>query len=501
MTEPEPPAAVESARTNPSADAPPGSGGLERRITAFQATALNMAGMVGIGPFITIPLMVSTFGGPQAIVGFAAGALLALCDGLGWAELSAAMPGAGGAYIYHREAFQYRTGKLMPFMIIWTTVLGLPLVVSTGVIGIVQYLGFLWPSMTTTEGTLVGLAVIAFTMLLLWRRVGSVARLTVVMWAVMVVAVAAVLVAAFVRFDPSRAFTYPPGAFDVGSGHFWSGVAGGLGIAVYDYMGYNNAAVMGAEVARPGRSLPKATVASIIGVMGIYLLLQIGALGALDWHRMLDPDSTASKSVASAVVANAWGPATANAVTVLILVTAFASVFVGTLTASRTPYQAALDGLFLRSFARLHPRHRFPLVGQLAMGLIMAAGFLVGRYADLNVLIQLLVTAGLLVGSSGSVSQTLALFVLRRRQPALERPYRMWLYPLPALVALVTWLFMFAAADHDAPGAHPVEWSVAWLLAGCAAFLAWSRRERVWPFGTKSIEERYLVRQERARSS
>jgi fructoselysine transporter len=499
VTESDPPTSAESVSEPTSGGDVASGGGLERRISAFQATALNMAGMVGVGPFITIPLMVSTFGGPQAIVGFALGALLALCDGLGWAELSAAMPGAGGAYIYHREAFQYRTGRLMPFLIIWTTILGLPLVISTGVVGIVQYLGFLWPSMTTTQGTLVGLVVIAIIMALLWRRVGSVARLTVWMWIVMLTAVVVVLIAAFARFDPSRAFTYPSGAFDLGSGHFWTGVAGGLGIAVYDYMGYNNAAVMGAEVERPGRSLPMATITSIIGVMGIYLLLQIGALGALDWHRMLDPNSTASKSVASAVVANAWGTAAANVVTVLILITAFASVFVGLLAASRTPYQAALDGLFLRSFARLHPKHRFPLVGQLAMGLIMTAGFLIGRYADLNVLIQLLVTAGLLVGSSGSVSQTIALFVLRRRQPLLDRPYRMWLYPLPALGALITWVFMFVTADHNAPGAHPIEWSLAWLLAGCAAFLAWARKEQVWPFGEKEILERYLVRQERAR--
>src|SRR3977135_1969866 len=143
------------------------------RYQTLQATALNMASMVGVGPFITIPVMVSTFGGPQAIVGFILGGLLALCDGLGWAELSAAMPGAGGAYIYHREAFQYRTGKLLPFMVIWTNILTFPLGVSTGVIGIVQYLAFLWPSMSTTTGTLVGLGVIALTMLLLWPRVGS----------------------------------------------------------------------------------------------------------------------------------------------------------------------------------------------------------------------------------------------------------------------------------------------------------------------------------------
>src|SRR5213592_4683932 len=124
---------------------------LERRIGPLQATAINMTQMCGIGPFITIPLMVAAFGGPQAILGWIAGAILALADGLIWAELGAAMPGAGGTYIYLREAFQYRTGRLMPFIFSWTAVLFIPLIMSTGVIGLVTYLGYLWPNMSQWE--------------------------------------------------------------------------------------------------------------------------------------------------------------------------------------------------------------------------------------------------------------------------------------------------------------------------------------------------------------
>lgn len=123
----------------------------------------------------------------------------------------------------------------------------------------------------------------------------------------------------------------------------------------------------------------------------------------------------------------------------------------------------------------------------------MTAGFLLGRYVNLAVVIQLLVTSGLLVGS---MSQTIALFVLRRRQPQLDRPYRMWLYPLPAVVVLVTAAFMFVGSDFSTPGVHPTEWSLTWILAGCLAFLAWSRKEQVWPFGPNHIEEQYLRRQE-----
>ncbi|NLU71519.1 APC family permease [Streptomyces sp. HNM0575] len=465
------------------------SGGLVRRVGLFQATALNMSQMVGVGPFITIPLMVGAFGGPQAVVGFVAGALLALLDGLVWAELGAAMPGAGGTYVYVREAFQYRTGKLMPFLFVWTAILFIPLIMSTGVIGLVQYLGYLWPSMGQTAGDLVGVGVVALVMLLLWRRIESIAKLTTVMWGVMLLAVVLVLAAAYTNFDPSLAFDYPKGAFDVLDGGFWAGFAGGLAIGVYDYLGYNTAAYLGSEIKDPGRIMPRAIIYSVLGVLCIYLLLQIGSVGAIDWHRMTDPDSVASTSVASAVLESAWGRGVADVATVLILITAFASVFAGLLAGSRVPYDAARDGVFYRRYATLHPRHRFPVLGLITMGVITTAGFLIGRHTDLQTLIQLLTTVMVLVQT---LSQIVALTVLRRRQPQLRRPYRMWLYPLPSILAFAGWTFMYGASDHNAPGRHPIEWSLAWLALGMLAFALWARKERTWPFGDKEIREQYL---------
>src|SRR5882757_217683 len=121
-----------------------------RALGLRSAIAVNMTQMCGIGPFVTIPLMVGAMGGPQAIFAWLLGAVLAMADGLVWAELGAAMPGAGGTYLYLREAFQYRTGRLMPFLFIWTIILAVPLIMSTGVIGIVQYLGYYFPSLADT---------------------------------------------------------------------------------------------------------------------------------------------------------------------------------------------------------------------------------------------------------------------------------------------------------------------------------------------------------------
>lgn len=465
---------------------PPESGGLTRRIGLFQATAINMSQMCGIGPFVTIPLMVTAFGGPQAVIGFVAGAVLALADGLIWAELGASMPGSGGSYVYLRRAFKHRTGRLMPFLFVWTAMLFIPLIMSTGVVGFVQYLGYLAPDLSRTSGDLIGLGIIALVVLLLWRGIEHIARITVVMWTVMITSVVLVIAAAIGHFSPHRAFDYPGHAFDLTSNHFWIGFAAGLTIGIYDYLGYNTTAYMGAEIKNPGRTLPRSIVFSILGIMVIYLLLQVGSLGVIDWHRMTDPHDIASTSVASAVLETAWGKGAADVVTVLILITAFASVFTGLLGGSRVPYDAARDRVFFRPYARLHPRHRFPTLGLATMGVITAVGFMIGRHTDLQTLIQLLTTVMVIVQA---LAQIVAVTVLRRRRPTMRRPYRMWLYPLPSVVALVGWLVIYGYADKNSPGRHPIEWSLAWVVLGCVAFAVWARVEKVWPFGPRETDD------------
>lgn len=474
----------------PPASSPPPEGGFVRRVGLFQATAINMSQMCGIGPFVTIPLMVTAFGGPHAVLGFVAGAVLALCDGLVWAELGAAMPGSGGSYVYLRQAFQHRTGRLMPFLFVWTAMLFIPLIMSTGVVGFVQYLGYLAPGLDRATGDLTGLGVIALVVLLLWRGIEHIARITAVMWAVMIASVLLVIAAAATGFSPHLAFTYPARAFDLTGGHFWAGFAAGLTIGIYDYLGYNTSAYMGAEIKDPGRTLPRSILISILGIMAIYLLLQIGTLGVIDWHRMTNPDDIAATSVASAVLESTWGEGAAGAVTVLILITAFASVFTGLLGGSRVPYDAARDRVFFRPYAKLHPRHRFPALGLATMGVITAIGFLIGRHTDLATLIQLLTTVMVIVQA---LAQIVALSVLRRSRPTLRRPYRMWLYPLPSAVAFAGWCVIFGYADKNSPGRHPVEWSLSWLVLGCLAFLVWARLEKVWPFGPKETAREYAT--------
>src|SRR5947207_1712322 len=123
---------------------------LIRGIGLGTATALNMIDMIGVGPFITMPLVVAAMGGPQALLGWILGALLAICDGLVWAELGAAMPGSGGSYQYLREIYgPRRLGKLVSFLFIWQLSFSAPLSIASGAIGFAKYSAYLFPSLET----------------------------------------------------------------------------------------------------------------------------------------------------------------------------------------------------------------------------------------------------------------------------------------------------------------------------------------------------------------
>jgi len=413
--------------------------------------------------------MVATFSGPQAIVGWVAGAALAICDGLVWAELGAAMPGAGGTYLYLREAFQYRTGKLMPFLFIWTIILTIPLIMATGIIGLEQYLGYFLPDLSYWPMHLIGIGIIAAIIFLLYRKIESIRVITTALWIIMLLAVGLTIAASYSDFHPSFAFHYPHNAFGAG---FATALGAGLLIAIYDYLGYNTTAYMGGELRNPGKVMPRSIIISIAAIMVIYLAMNIGVLGVLPW-----PQVAHSTSVASLAVTHNWGRTAADVVTVLILVTAFASVFAGLLGGSRVPFHAARDRLFFGVFGRLHPKYAFPHVSLLVMGVITAVGSFFTLTTVINVLLAVIIWVQ-------AIAQIVALTVLRRRQPGLIRPYKQWLYPLPSLAALAGWLYVYASATGTA-----LIWSTVWLAAGVVAYLGWARYHHHWPFGPKQIRE------------
>jgi amino acid transporter len=448
--------------------------GFIRALGLFPATTLNMAQMVGIGPFITIPLIIAAMGGPQAILGWIVGALIALFDGLVWAELGAAMPRAGGSYTFLREAFQYSTGRFMPFMFVWSTLIVTPLIMATGMIGMTDYLGYFF-SMTSIESHFVAVGFTVLTIALLYRRIDSVAKLTNILWGIMIVTVLFVIIAAYTHFSAHLAFTFPAGAFSI---KFVGGLGAGLVLAVYDYFGYYTITYVGDEVRDPGRVVPWSIILSILGVLVIDLSMNIGIIGVVPWRQ-----AEKSTSIGTDFMQRIWGTPGASVLAVLIIVAAFASVYTGLLGASRLPFNAAREGMFFRPFGRLHPRLHFPHISLLVMGLVTA----VACFLPLTTVIDALIALTLW---SQFIAQIVALTILRYKQPNLVRPYRQWLYPLPSLLALIGWIYIFQASGWPA-----IRVMLGWTAAGIIAFLIWARIEHVWPFGPKEIVEEFLSAQ------
>ena len=444
---------------------------MTRRFGLLHATALNMTNMIGIGPFITIPLLMSALGGPQAMLGWVVALVIVMCDSMVWSELGAAMPGSGGSFGYLRQGYGPETfGRLMGFLFVWQFVFSGPLEIASGYIGFANYLGYLWKGITARQTMLV-VAVVGFANLaLLYRRIKSIATITVTLWIGTIVTVIAVVATGVRHFDPKIAFAFPPGAFTFSLG-FLLGLGAASRIGVYDYLGYYDVCYIGDEVEHPGRVIPRSILISTLAVAAIYLAINLSIIGVVPWHDFV-PAATHPQSnfIVSIFMERMYGPSVATIFTAMILWTAFGSVFALLLGYSRVPYAAAKDGYFFKVFARLHATEGFPWVSLIVLGVLsILAGFV-----SLGMVIDALITTRILVQFVGQIG---ALTLLRRRAPDMPRPYRMWLYPLPSLVALLGWIFVFATTPVPV-----IAFGLGALLLGVICFGAWSWRSKRWPF-------------------
>jgi amino acid transporter len=448
---------------------------LIRRFGLLHATALNMSNMIGVGPFITIPLLMSALGGPQALVGWAVALVIVIADGLVWSELGAAMPGSGGSYRYLREGFgRERWGRLVGFLFIWQFILSGPLEIASGYIGFARYLRYVWTGLTPGGTVAVAMAVGALNIALLYRRIDSIGRLTVSLWAGTILTTAVVIATGALHFDARLAFDVPPNPFSFSVG-FLLGLGAASRVGIYDYLGYYNVAYIGDEVKDPGRVIPRSILISVVAVAVIYVGINLSIIGVVPWREFVPAaDHPQSDFIVSSFMERVYGPRVATLFTALVLWTAFGSVFALLLGYSRIPYAAAVDGTFFKAFARLHPRHRFPHVSLVLIGLIAIAA----STLSLGMVIDALITTRILVQFIG---QIVALTLLRRHAPELPRPFRVWLYPLPNLVALFGWIFLFATSGRDV-----ILFGLGTLLLGVGAFFAWSWRTRCWPFGSRA---------------
>jgi amino acid transporter len=417
---------------------------MERRFGLLQATALNMSNMVGIGPFITIPLLMSALGGPPSMLGWAVALVIAVADGLVWSELGAALPGSGGSYRFLREGFGGTFGKLAGFLFIWQFILSGPLEIASGYIGLASYLGYLLPDNSAASTQLIAVAAGITNVVLLYRPIGSLGKITVLLWAGAMLTAGAVIVTGAIHFNPEIAFATrgPTPASSLGFSYgFLLGLGAATRIGVYDYLGYYDVCYIGEEVRDPGRVIPRSILISVAIVALLYVGINVSIIGVVPWTDFVPAAETrpVSDYVVSIFMERTWGRTVAVVFTLMVVWTAFGSVFALLLGYSRIPYAAAKAGDFFAVFGKLHPK-QFPHVSLLVIGAIAIAA----SFVPLALVIDSLVTTRIVVQFVGQIA---ALTWLRIKQPDLPRPFRMWLYPLPSLIALLGWIFLFVTSD------------------------------------------------------
>ena len=407
---------------------------LDRGLGLLQAIAANILVMIGIGPFLTIPFMLSAMGGPHIIYAWLAGAVLALCDGLVYAQLGAALPGSGGPYVYLREAYKpFGLGPLMGFLFIFQVMLVAPLSIASGAVGFADYLRFYWTTMSPRTHDAAAAAVAAGMTALLYRNIRDVGRLSVIMLTVVALTVGWVVVAGLWRFSLAQAFDFPAAAYTFDGGLLARVGAVAL-LAMYNYGGYNNVCNIAEEIRNPERNVPRAIVWSILMVVVLYIVMSTVIIGVIPWTEAQQSRAIASLFIERTFSNPATGRAAAVLMTALILFVTASSLYGVILGYSRIPFAAAREGQFFRVFARLHPTKHFPHVSLVTLGALAMpfCFFSLGQIVSWLILVQIV---------SQFIWQCAGVLLLRRYRRDILQPFVMWLFPPPAFVALSAYVF------------------------------------------------------------
>jgi len=407
---------------------------LQRGLSLPQATAINMIDMVGIGPFIIISGMVSLMAGPASLIAWLIGAFLAYMDGMVWAEMGAKWPEAGGSYVFLQKLFGGNAGKLMAFLFVWQTSIQAPLVVASGAIGFAQYFSYLIP-LDPMQKKMVSGALVILLVALLYRDIKSIGKISVVLSAITIGTMLWVIFSGVPKFNSSLVFDKSYWSFDC-SKLFFAALGQASLKAVYSYLGYYNVCHLGGEIKDPSKNIPRAIFLSITGIAILYLGMQTVILGVVPWQQLAHSDF-----VISLFFETVYNHTVAQIATVFILCIALASLFAVILGYSRVPYAAALKGDFFPVFGKVHPRLKFPHISLLALG---GLAFIFSLLFRLGEVISAIVTMRILIQF---VSQAIGVIRWHYTKPHDERPFKMPLFPVPAIISIIIWLYILTMSQ------------------------------------------------------
>lgn len=454
---------------------------LQRRVGLRSAVLFNVLEMIGVGPFITLPLVIAAAGFRLSVWAWVLGAAIAVADGLVWAELGAAFPRAGGSYAFLREIYgPDGAGNWLSFLYVWQVGFTAPLSIASGCIGLSGFLAVFCPALDRAPfaalpalhyGNFAAAAACLLVTALLYRNISSVARMAWVLFAGVFAALAGVIVSGFAHAASTGGWHMPAApAMSTALGHF--GGLGGLAqatlLATYCYWGYYNICFLAAEVRRPERTIPRAILLSVLVVAATYVVMDLAVLPSLG--------GASSAGLPGRLVANiaasAFGSWAGYAIAALIVWTAFSSVFSLQLGYSRVPFAAARDGNYFSYLGAVHPKHGIPHRSLVALGLV-GAFFC---FFSLTQVITLLVITRILLQF---LLQQIGVILLRVQRPELPRPFRMPLYPLPPLLAMAGFGFLLVYRAH---AFKELGVAAAIAVSGTVLYLFRARQLRQWPF-------------------
>ena len=460
----------------------PNNGNLERRIGLRSAVLFNMLEMIGVGPFITLPLVIAAAGFRLSVWAWVLGAAIAVADGLVWAELGAAFPRAGGSYAFLREIYgPERAGNWLSFLYVWQLSFSAPLSIASGCIGLASFLAWFWPGLEQAPiaalpalhyANFAAAGACLLVTALLYRNLSQVTRLAWVLFAGVMAAIAGVIVSGFSQAAAAGGWHMPVGPA-LGVGLALGGLAQATLITTYDYWGYYNITFLGSEVKEPERTIPRAILLSVFFVATFYVLMNMAALPAVrDAAAGAAGSATARLQLVAQIAQSAFGAWAGRLMAALIVWTAFASVFSLLLGYSRVPYAAARDGNYFRFLAAVHPKHGIPHRSLIALGLVASAFC----FLTLTQVITLLVITRILLQF---FLQHVGVILLRMQRPELARPFRMPLYPLPPLVAMGGFVYLLIYRVHALQG---LAVAAGIAVSGTLIYLWRAKRDGQWPF-------------------
>jgi fructoselysine transporter len=393
-----------------------------------------MIDMVGIGPFVVMPFVVAQFNSGFFIWAWIFGSFTAFMDAMVWSELGAKYPLAGGTYNFHRIAFGDKGGKLMSFLYVWQTSIQAPLVMASAAIGFAEYLTYLAPKHIwhPWEMKMISGSLVIFAFLLLYRKIEAIGKISVIMGSIVILTISWIIISGLLNQQHAIKFL-PAGNESFFSLAFWAAIGHASVKTVYSYLGYYNVCHLGGEIKNPGKNIPRSIFISIIGITTLYVLMNISVMGVMSWQSVKADD----KYLVSSFIGQLYGHEAGVIVTILILCIAFSSLFAVILGYSRVPYAAAVDGNFFKPFARLHPTKNFPYISLIVL---CALGFVFSLLFKLSDVISSILAMRIIVQF---IAQGVGVSLLRKSVGTKDLPFKMWLFPVPVILSIAIWIFLF----------------------------------------------------------